>query len=180
MEKYRVKIRGIRPLLMNRFPVEEYLKEDSKPNKVGKPVDPMEEAKKALYVNSKGEICTPATHILGAMIRAASDYRIPGKGKKTFKDAVKSGVIIEPEMIPHKNQKWELDIRPVVVNRARIPRARPRFDEWELEFTVTVLDERITPAILKEILTSAGRYRGIGDFRPQFGLFEVVEFEKIS
>jgi hypothetical protein len=33
---------------------------------------------------------------------------------------------------------------------------------------------------LRRILNDAGRYYGIGDFRPEFGLFEVQEFKKVE
>lgn len=180
VEKYKVRIRGTRPLLMHRYPTEDYLNNNQGPERSATPKDPRIEAEKALYKNKQGKICTPAIHIKGCLIKAGTDYKIPGKGRKTFKDAIKSGIIIEPDLIPHINQKWELDIRPVVIQRSRIPRARPRFDEWELEFFITVLDERIREPILKEILTTAGRFYGIGDYRPNYGLFEVVEFSKIE
>jgi hypothetical protein len=163
---------------MHRFPIEEYL--EKKQTKIGDIKDPKLEAEKALYRNKKGEIYTPSAQIMGALIKSATDYRIPGKGKKTFKDAFKSGILIEPDEIIHKIPSWEVDIRPVVINQARVPRARPRFDKWELEFNVTILDERITPAYLKEILTTAGQYIGIGDYRPTYGLFEVVKIEPIK
>jgi len=34
--------------------------------------------------------------------------------------------------------------------------------------------------MLKRTLIDAGKYYGLCDFRPEFGLFEVVEFEKIE
>jgi len=33
---------------------------------------------------------------------------------------------------------------------------------------------------LKRILVDAGRYCGLGDFRPEFGLFEVKEFKNVE
>jgi len=33
---------------------------------------------------------------------------------------------------------------------------------------------------LRQILEKAGNFIGVGDFRPKFGRFEVVEFEPIS
>jgi len=180
IEKYQVKIRGIRPLLMHRFPAEDYADNNKPTKRVGNPVDPNKEAEKALYRDTEGRICTPSEHILMSMAGAATNFKIPGKGKKTFKDAIKSGVLIDPEMIPHLKPDYKVDIRAVVISRSRIPRARPRFDEWELEFTVTVLDERITGPVLKSILQEAGMFKGIGDYRPRYGLFEVIEFEKVK
>jgi hypothetical protein len=114
------------------------------------------------------------------MIKSASNNRIAGRGKKTFKDAFKGGVFVEPRLIPHKISKWEIDLQNVVVQRSRVIRARPRFDEWELDFQILNIDERITPNIIKDILVDAGRFCGIGDFRPRYGRFEVVKFEPIK
>ena len=35
----------------------------------------------------------------------------------------------------------------------------------------------INQSTLKEILQSAGKYKGVGDHRPEFGRFEIVKFE---
>ena len=72
---------------------------------------------------------------------------------------------------------WEPDVRPVVVQRQRILRARPRFDSWELEFKIVNSDPTVIHRdTLQKILIDAGRYYGLGDFRPDFGLFELAEF----
>jgi hypothetical protein len=57
-------------------------------------------------------------------------------------------------------------------------KARPRFDEWSLEFRIANLD----PGLLKRdmihrILVDTGRFYGLGDFQPEFGLFKVEKFE---
>jgi len=173
-ERYRVKIKGIRPILFNRF------YEVEKTKKRGARRDPKEEARLSLYLDKEKNICTPSIHIEGALIKAAADYKMPGKGRKTFKDAVRSGLIVEPELIVHKNQEWVVDRRPAVVQRSRIMRSRARLDDWELEFNILVFDERITKSILREFLETAGRYMGLGYYRPKFGLFKIMEFEKVE
>jgi len=45
-------------------------------------------------------------------------------------------------------------------------RVRPRFDNWSCGGTVTVFDDMITTDVLKNILTFAGTYAGLGDWRP--------------
>jgi hypothetical protein len=75
---------------------------------------------------------------------------------------------------------WQVDIRPVVIQRSRILRARPRFDEWELEFEVINKEPTMIPQErLELILKDAGKHYGLGDFRPEFGLFEVEKFVKV-
>ncbi|GAI19389.1 unnamed protein product, partial [marine sediment metagenome] len=64
-----------------------------------------------------------------------------------------------------------------VIQRARIMRARPRFDKWELDFTIDFDDEIIGKDKVNEILTYAGQRIGIGDYRPLFGRFIVTKFQ---
>ena len=181
VEVYKVRIVGERPLLMHKIP--ENLGEKSRS---GEKVDPREEAEKYLYRDDEGKICVPALNVKASIREAAKDYKVPGKGRKTFKDYVKAGIIVEPEMIPLKTpngdpeKAWKVDIRPVVVQRSRIMRARPRFDQWELEFYVKILDPIITPEDLKKFIEDAGRFKGLCDFRPEFGLFSVAEFRKVD
>ena len=167
-------IRGTRPLLMNAFLSET----ENGPSKKGRIYDDMDEAKKRLYLNGNGSICQPATHIEACLVKSASDFKFTGK--KTYKDIVKSGVFVAPLLIPHSKMEWAIDKQSVVVQRARILRCRPRFDEWELAFQIILRDERLQPLIVKEILECAGKFIGIGDFRPRYGLFEIVKFEVIE
>ena len=146
--------------------------------KTGQSYDNEKLAEESRYCDDDGNLVQPALHIEAAMIKAAANFRF--QGKKTFKDPFKSAVFIEPELIPHESQEWTIDERPVVVNKSRIIRARARLDSWALSFVILVIDERITGAIVKDVLTDAGQYYGIGDNRPRFGRFEVVGFERVE
>jgi hypothetical protein len=47
-----------------------------------------------------------------------------------------------------------------------------------LEFEIINKDPTIiNKDVLKQILIDAGKYYGIGDYRPDYGLFEVIKFE---
>lgn len=41
-----------------------------------------------------------------------------------------------------------------------------------------IIDPIITPAVLKQIIEDAGKYNGLLDFRPLYGLFRLATFEK--
>ncbi len=167
-------IRGTRPLLMNAFSTEA----ESGPSRKGRVYDDMDEAKKRLYLSGDGDICQPATHIEACMVKSAADFKFTGR--KTYKDVIKSGVFVDPLFIPHAKTEWVVDRQSVVVQRSRILRCRPRFDEWELAFRIILRDERLQPLVVKDILVCAGRFAGIGDHRPRYGLFEVLSFELIE
>lgn len=59
-------------------------------------------------------------------------------------------------------------------------KGRGRLDEWELKFQAICSDLRATAKDIEDILKYAGAYGGIGDFRPRYGRFEVIEFEEIK
>jgi len=178
---YKVRIEGIRPLLMHRFAPGE----DGSSTKRKRQPDLEKQAEAAVYRDAAGRIVVPSLNLLSALRAAASDFRVKGRGKKTFKNYIFAGVHIEPpeiplEFEPHGDKPWAVDVRPVVINRARVPAARPRFDKWALEFTIHIVDPIIDGDALRAILESAGRYIGLCDFRPLFGLFKVVQFERLD
>ena len=71
-----------------------------------------------------------------------------------------------------------LDVRPVVVQRARVVRIRPTFAPgWQLDFTIVVNDDQIQPDLVQDVLMLAGKTVGIGDYRPRFGRFSIAHFE---
>ena len=72
-------------------------------------------------------------------------------------------------------------MRPVVVQRSRIIRARPKIENWELSFDIIFNDELIgEPDLIRQILEEAGQRIGLLDNRPQKygenGTFRVKKF----
>lgn len=69
------------------------------------------------------------------------------------------------------------DVRSVVVSRSRLMRYRPCFPEWGAEVEVTYDPAIIDGADLLRSAENAGRFIGLGDYRPNkggpFGRFEV-------
>lgn len=178
MEKVTVRIEGTSPLLMHRFPIGDE-DQKSKTKNLKKTEDDVDSY---LYVDDQGALVQPSTHIIGALKKAGAKFQITGQGKMTYKNLMGSGaVIIDPDMIPHEYQDWEIDRRPVVVQRSRIVRSRPLLKKWALTFEAEYDDEEISKATFKELLDYAGRRVGIGDFRPEkggpFGRFIVTKFE---
>jgi hypothetical protein len=184
-----VRVKGVAPLMQHRFPMPE-LKELSKGGHQSSGAkDYTEEWRDYFYSNGDNEIYQPAVHFEGSMVKAAVNFKIQGKRGKTYKDLFKAAVFVTPEFIPHDMQVPEeldtdadkplyLDVRPVVINRARVVRIRPTFAPgWELEFEIEVLDDQIQPDLVQDILVFAGKTVGIGDYRPRFGRFNVTHFE---
>ena len=118
-----------------------------------------------------------------------------GKGQTTFKSQTQSGLVVDQSSwsllvangaeIPytpikalinesgfdlHELQAQELGfslfVKRAKIGQAKHVRVRPRFDQWSCQGTITVFDEMITTEVLKNILTFAGNYAGMGDWRP--------------
>lgn len=178
--KFDVKIKGISPLLQHRFSEDKLIgiKKQGGDKKLSED-DKRVAASQFLYLSGK-KVMQPAVHIEGAMIKAATELRLAGAGKKTYKDLLKASLFVSPEAIIHKNQAWEVDGRPVVnpSTRGRSMCYRPRFESWELDFQMEVLDDRADEDAIQEILKLAGLRQGIGSYRPRFGRFEVTSFKK--
>ncbi len=142
------------------------------------------EAETSLYKDEKGVIYEPASHIEGSLQNAAKNFKIAGRRGATYSKLIGSTVEVWPDAIPHKITEHVTDSRPVVVQKARIIRYRPRFDEWELDFLLQLSDDQLPIQTMKEILDYAGLYVGIGDYRPQrggkFGKFMVTKFNELK
>ncbi len=93
---------------------------------------------------------------------------------------ITSGIVIEPEEIPLiTTEPYEIDARGVVIQRARVIRWRPKFNQWKFQFKITILDdENISVPVVKDILEKAGSTKGIGDYRPRYGRFMVTAFQE--
>lgn len=180
--KFDVKIKGISPLLQHRFSEDKLvgIKKQGGDKKLSEE-DKRTAASQFLYLSGK-KVSQPAVHIEGAMIKASTELKLSGAGKKTYKDLMKASLFVSPEAIVHKNQDWTVDGRPVVnpSTRGRSMCYRPRFDEWELDFQIEVLDDRADEDAVKEILKLAGLRQGIGSYRPRFGRFDVVSFKRTN
>jgi len=173
--KLKIQVQGTAPYIMHKFtPTEE------KTSTRGKKVYiPEEEAEKVAYRNEKGQLVIPSSHFKAAMVKAATDFI--AKGKRSYKDFVKSGIIFEQENILIKPQEYEVFTCPVVVNRSRIARSRPLIKNWSCEFVFEIIDETwLNKTTLKEILEAAGKYKGIGDQRPEYGRFVVTKMEELK
>ena len=184
-----VRVRGTAPLMQHRFPVPE-LEEMSKGATMRTGAkDYTQEWREYFYTTSDGKIYQPATHFESAMVAAAKNFKIKGRGNKTYMDLFRACVFIAPEQIHHgvtvpeeldtdADKPLYLDVRPVVVNRARVVRIRPTFKPgWELGFVIEVMDDQIAPELVNDILSLAGKTVGIGDYRPKFGRFMISKFE---
>lgn len=182
-------IQGVAPLMQHRYPLPD-LATMSKGNKKSTGAkDYSEEWKEYLYATKDGQIYQPSSHIEGAMVKAAASFKVVGKRGKSYKDLFSANVFVDPVEILHGvtvpdeldadgDKPLYLDLRPVVIQRARVVRIRPTFKPgWKLSFVINVIDDEVNFETVNDVLTLAGKAVGIGDFRPKFGRFMVARFE---
>lgn len=185
MYQVNIKIKGVSPMLQHKFVSGEGGRKRS-----GE-LDYSEEWRETTYADEEGNCFIPASHIEGALTKAAVDFKIRGKGNKTYKDLINATVYIQPDHIPlgiqipenptsNPLKPFYVDIRPVRIS-GRILRSRGAFAKgWEASFIIDVLDDQLPLGVLKEVLDQAGSTRGLGDYRPKFGRFIVTQFEEVE
>ena len=164
MKKYNVTIEGISPLLMNR---PSNLIGDISKERTQKEISPKDMAREKLY-EIDGKLYQPETHIKGSLVEAGKTQKVVGQGKATYSKIIGYAVEINPFEIVHEKQKWEvfsvLAVNPTTKGRNLLH--RPMLKEWKLSFEVVFDEEQISPNVLKEIFDKAGKFVGIGDWRP--------------
>ncbi len=182
VKTFNVNVKGLVPLLQARHLTpteEEELRGIKESKQKKKDTTDKEQFEMHAYKNASGKFYQPSEMIEAAMAKAAVNFKM--EGKKSYKDVIKGGIIVNPIEIIHKNQKFEIDGRwgKNPNTRGAVWVVRPIIQEWELSFNIDLLqDERVSDKTLKEILAYAGLYVGIGAWRPKFGRFEVTSFKE--
>lgn len=179
--KLQVEIKGLTPLLMHRFNIDEQQSKIKEKN-----LTPRETAAKVCYEDEEGRLYYPTKNIFACIIEAGKFHK-DGKVKVTTarSSLIPAGLMIEGETIYFKSPKtWEVDSQSVVVpsTGGRIVAHRPRLDNWCLEFTLLLDTKMFSSKFIRQIIDDAGSKVGLGDFRParkgMFGRFVVTNWKE--
>lgn len=140
-------------------------------------------------------IVLPMENVMRCLMEGGAMVPVPGgKSGKTFKAQTQSGIqplspswpllvggseikvgkllklVGNNDFEAHKKAAlehgFELFIKRAKIGASKHVRVRPEFRTWELIGELAVSDEQITQPILEDILEMAGRYKGLGDWRP--------------
>lgn len=185
MYSVQVKIEGVSRILFHRYDPE-VVEQKSKAPK-GSREKKTDNLESFLYRDIDEYISIPATNIKACLLNAAkhfSDPRSTGQ-KKQAKELFAASIFVEPEMCPvfvggrKVKEPQFIDRRGAVVQRNRVNRERPGLlPGWQCEFVINVLaPEYISLELLRDVLSVAGRFVGLGDYRPDFGRFQVIKVE---
>jgi hypothetical protein len=174
----KVRVEGTSPLLFHRWSVDG-IEAKAKAAK-GSRAKKEDDIESYVYRDSNGFLAVPGEYFRMACIGAAKFKQDPRSPRKSAMDLFKAGIVALDELCSLGTKDWDyLDRRRVMVQRNGITRIRPAMNVgWVVEFTIMVnLPEYIESPMLNEVIQSAGRLIGVGDFRPTFGRFAVTNFE---
>jgi len=115
---------------------------------------------------------------------------IPGKGKATYTKHFEAGIIVSrtiilPETLATVQGGWQFIPSDGVRGGGKcVEKCFPVIQKWSGEVEFLVLDQTITEDIFQHILREAGRYIGIGVWRPRrnglFGRFNVTSLDWVE
>jgi hypothetical protein len=185
MKTFNVKIKGVTPYMQHRMD-DAKLEEWEKNRKliIERPETSQEDLMRAeyhCYRNKDGKCFIPADHLRGAMINAGAMVKSKvGNSRKSMKNIVAGMFFVTPDEIILPD--YDCIDKRSAVNRnvkARVVTIRPKWTNWEVEFTLLVDNNTISLETIREILTNAGNSIGIGSFRPtnngMFGRFKLID-----
>ena len=132
-----------------------------------------------VYRCDNGHLGLPGEYLRQSVIGAARFRQDPRSPRKSAMDLYKAGVVAITELADLGVEEADyIDRRRVLIQRNAITRERPALREgWEATIELMVLlPEYIDRTTLLEIVGSAGRLIGVGDFRPTYGRFAVTNF----
>jgi hypothetical protein len=184
----KVTVKGITPLLMNRFTEANEVAVSSGTRATfatsGKRGTPREQAEPKAYADKEGTLYVPGPNIFAAII-AAGVFHKAGKSKLTTQKSslIPAGLMVIDLVCSLGTKEWEVDSRSVVIpsTGGRIMCHRPRVDDWSLSFTIDLDETMFAPDLIRAIIDDAGKKIGLGDYRPSrkgpFGRFVVTKWE---
>lgn len=178
-------LRGISPLQFGRF------HETAKLEKEKMDDYEIRTWKQKAHQDGTGNVFIPAIMIKNCLCAAAKylGMQVYGKGKKTYGNIFKAGTLITEDGYIGKTiddaqclcvfGRAQGGKRP---DEPRVKKYFPTFDlGWEAKFTIQILDETITRDVFMSHLEEAGKFIGLGVFRPiqggHYGRFEVVKLD---
>jgi hypothetical protein len=186
MEIVQVAIEGTTPLLLNRFTDEAQLAaaQGTRSAVVGERGTPREQAELKLYRSAEGSLIIPQPNMFRCIIDAGTFFKA-GKSKITTQKTslIPACVAINAIEIPLLHREpWEVDTRAICIpsTGGRILCHRPKLNDWRLEFDVEIDTDLISVRLFREIMDTAGKRVGLGDYRPArkgpFGKFVVTNW----
>lgn len=191
MSFYKVKVKGKTPYMQHRMDDTKLAEWEKQRSKIIERDNLDDEPKKralfhSYYIlddNEQLKFYIPSEHFKQSFIKGGGFTKGKvGNASRSMKNIVAGMWRICEEKIFLANHYDEIDSRSAVNNnvKARVMVHRPKWTNWEAEFTLEIDEDeksKMTKEMVTDIIKDAGRYVGIGSYRPEhqgeFGRFTI-------
>jgi hypothetical protein len=142
-----------------------------------------------LHVDQEGRVFIPGMAFKQAMTDACRflGHKVPEKRNATWTKHFQSGIMIFDNLVLPV-RKEDVQSERLYLNAdgkrgggTRVWRTYPVLRNWAGSLDIYVVDELIIQPVLRAHLEAAGRFIGVGRFRPQnggfYGLFEIARID---
>ena len=185
---YTATIKGMAGLLMNKMPD---LSQPKASSKSQEKEDPAEKEKRLwrekLYFDGQNQVYIPGENIHECLIEGTAYWGEKVSGNKTYTDLVKSAVVVDSLYFDFDKESSLIVPFGKAANGnpsrgkksgCKVYKIRPLIMPWGGLVNFHVFDPRLTLNVMKTIFTFAGTYKGVCDWRPQFGRFELIDLKE--
>lgn len=141
------------------------------------------------YIDAAGNYYIPSDHFKQCFIKGGGFVKAKvGNATKSMKNIVAAMWRIKEDKIEFRKFD-EVDTRSAFNRnvKARIITHRPKWLEWNCQFTLLIDEDKkngITIETISTIISYGGRYLGVGSYRPEhtgeFGRFELESIIELS
>jgi hypothetical protein len=188
----KVKLEGIKPILINSFPVDTFDENKSKSGSIGKNET---EWKKTILMDAKRNIYVLPSYITACISGGGKHIKV---GKATLSKKVSASlqcmediILLDGAIVPEERDLTRLttdpvylDVRSVVNPMTKGRNLRYRIavrTGWKMTFTIMWDDFAVSKDGMKNCIENAGIFEGIGDGRKiGFGRFKLLSFSSID
>jgi len=147
-----------------------------------------------IHADKNGQVFLPGVALTSAVVEASQylGMKVKGKGQATYTKHFRSGMGIcaNPLLGIHidhvQGERLFLNADGKKNGSRRVWRTMPVIESWQADAVFDIFDETITEDIFAQHLEAAGRFIGIGRFRPSKGGFkgrfkvESMDWQEIS
>lgn len=201
LQQYRVSCIGVSPMLLN--PMNDDILDDlvygaARRKNPERNISIEKMAEKKLCLGPNGEFGVPANYLFAALVEAGRKVTFDKRAKfsTATSSVVPSLLAIVSDLLDAKGDgfipfidqsvKWVADRRRGVnaTTKGATAIIRPKFPVWAFDVTLEIDESQVSIEKIKELMAAAGRFSGLGDFRPAkrgpFGRFVVTKFEALE
>lgn len=173
MKKFNVLITGVTPYMQHRMDDVKLAEwEGGRKSIIERDGLDTEKSKLAAfhsYIDPNGNYYIPSEHFKQSFIKGGGFVKAKvGNANRSMKNIVAAMFFIRPEKIEFRMFD-EVDTRSAVNRnvKARIIVNRPKWNYWTCSFILSVDNDTITLKTIKDIIEAAGKYVGVGSYRPE-------------